>query len=274
MTRCIPDAWRRMRVIFIPKVGKENYDVPKAYRPITLSNYLLKGLERIIQWYIHSTFIQKPLFNQHAYTVGLSTDTALSEVVHYIEHGISQKQIVMAVSLDCTGAFDNIKFNSAKAALRSHGISNSIVDWYDYLLKSRILDLEFNKHKLQIQPTKGSPQGGILSPLVWNCIMDELLQTFRSNAVTAIGYADDIILLAKGIDQNSILSNVKRALHTVSQWGEAHGLTFNPSKTQAIYFTASAKKIQLKKILLYKSQTIEFQNSIKYLGLTIDRNLN
>ena len=37
-----------MDVIFIPKPGKEDYSSPKSYRPITLTSFVLKGLERIM----------------------------------------------------------------------------------------------------------------------------------------------------------------------------------------------------------------------------------
>ena len=46
-----PIKWRESKVIFIPKPGKNAYDNPKAYRPISLSNYLLKGLERLAVWH-------------------------------------------------------------------------------------------------------------------------------------------------------------------------------------------------------------------------------
>ena len=44
-----PTAWRQMCVIFLPKIGKSDYASPKSYRLITLSSFLLKGLERVIQ---------------------------------------------------------------------------------------------------------------------------------------------------------------------------------------------------------------------------------
>ena len=68
-------------MIFIPKVGKKDYALAKAYRPITLSNFLLKGLERLVQWYILEKNVTRPLKHQHAYTRGLSTETALSNFV-------------------------------------------------------------------------------------------------------------------------------------------------------------------------------------------------
>ena len=50
--RHVPMSWRKMRVIFLPKDGKDAYDVAKAFRPITLSNVILKTLERLLQWNI------------------------------------------------------------------------------------------------------------------------------------------------------------------------------------------------------------------------------
>jgi hypothetical protein len=35
----VPAAWREMKVIFLPKEGKDDYASPKAYRPITLSSF-------------------------------------------------------------------------------------------------------------------------------------------------------------------------------------------------------------------------------------------
>ena len=40
-----PKQWRETKVIFLPKPGKTSYDIPKSYRPISLSNFLLKALE-------------------------------------------------------------------------------------------------------------------------------------------------------------------------------------------------------------------------------------
>ena len=45
-----PKAWKRTKVIFISKPGKDSYDKPKSFRPISLSNYFLKGLERLVGW--------------------------------------------------------------------------------------------------------------------------------------------------------------------------------------------------------------------------------
>ena len=119
--RYTPKCWRKNKVIFIPKVGKDNYGNPKAFRPITLSNFLLKVLERIIQWHIKVTSFPVPLFNQHAFTPGRSCDSALSTVTDLIEKTAMRGQYCLAAFLDIEGAFDNLSFTSIRRELLAAG---------------------------------------------------------------------------------------------------------------------------------------------------------
>ena len=96
-----------------------------------------------------------------------------------------------------------------------------------------------------IKPTRGSPQGGVLSPLVWNLIMDKLLTDLSASPVRAIGYADDILLLINGVDGGSMRDLMQAALNTVLRWGKTNGLTFNPAKTQCTIFTQKRNKLQM-----------------------------
>ncbi|XP_063994328.1 uncharacterized protein LOC135171629 [Diachasmimorpha longicaudata] len=48
----VPGRWREVRVVFIPKTGKCSYDNAKAYRPISLSSFLLKALDRLVDRHI------------------------------------------------------------------------------------------------------------------------------------------------------------------------------------------------------------------------------
>jgi len=45
----IPYTWRVSRVKFMPKPGKTDYTMAKSYRPISLTCFLLKGLEQVAQ---------------------------------------------------------------------------------------------------------------------------------------------------------------------------------------------------------------------------------
>ena len=71
--------------------------------------------------------------------------------------------------------------------------------------------------------------------------MDSSLKEFQSGPVKAVGYADDIIIMASGIDMRINAENIQLALNKIINWGKAKELVFNPSKTQAIIFDRSKK---------------------------------
>ena len=48
-----PKAWCKSKIIFIPKLGKESYDNPKSMRPISLTSFMFKGLERLNHWEVN-----------------------------------------------------------------------------------------------------------------------------------------------------------------------------------------------------------------------------
>jgi hypothetical protein len=48
----IPQSWRKTRAVFIPKPGKDSYYRTSSWRPISLTSFLLKTLERLIDWYL------------------------------------------------------------------------------------------------------------------------------------------------------------------------------------------------------------------------------
>jgi hypothetical protein len=102
-----PQAWSRVRVVFLPKPGKDDYENPKSYRPISLSSFILKTLEKLVDIYIREGPLRRnPLHNfQCAYQAGRSTETALHLVTNRAETAIKDKI--------CAGAFKLIKINKS-----------------------------------------------------------------------------------------------------------------------------------------------------------------
>ena len=41
-----PTKWKSSKVVYIPTIGKDDNAIARSYRPISLMNFLLKGLER------------------------------------------------------------------------------------------------------------------------------------------------------------------------------------------------------------------------------------
>ena len=88
-----PKKWKRTKVVFIPKAGKRSHTSPKDYRPISLSSFLLKTLERLLDLYIRDAIPQNMFSaSQHAYVRGMSVDSALYTLVNPIEGAPSQKE--------------------------------------------------------------------------------------------------------------------------------------------------------------------------------------
>jgi hypothetical protein len=76
-------AWCLVKVVFIPKPGMDTYCGPKDYRPISLTSFLLKTMDRLVDRFIRDeALIASPLHpNQHAYQAGKSTETALHQLI-------------------------------------------------------------------------------------------------------------------------------------------------------------------------------------------------
>lgn len=48
----IPKSWQNVKVVFIPKPGRDDYTSPKSFRPISLTSFMLKGLERMMDRFV------------------------------------------------------------------------------------------------------------------------------------------------------------------------------------------------------------------------------
>ena len=69
--------------MFISKTGRAEHGSVKDFRPISLSSFILKLLESLVDRYIKEVaLVASPLCpGQHAYQNGKSTGTALAELV-------------------------------------------------------------------------------------------------------------------------------------------------------------------------------------------------
>ncbi len=101
----VPMQWRESKAVFIPKPGKSDYSQVRSFRPISLSSFIMKALERVWTWRLEeSALIQNPLScSQHAFQRGYSTDSALSTMVEYAESAIIQNKFALGIFSGYTG---------------------------------------------------------------------------------------------------------------------------------------------------------------------------
>jgi len=107
--RYAPVAWRGTRVVFIPKPGRNGHIKAKDFRPISLSSFILKSMERLVDRYLKkNSLLLHPLeSSQYAYREGRSTDTALHHLVGQVETQLEAKDYALGIFLDIEGAFDH-----------------------------------------------------------------------------------------------------------------------------------------------------------------------
>ncbi|WP_443057095.1 RNA-directed DNA polymerase [Streptomyces sp. IBSBF 2390] len=173
----IPKSWRKVKVVFIPKSGKLNHSTAKDYRPISLSSFLLKIAERILDHDIRSLFNDNLISkSQHAYIKGKSVDTALHEVVEEAEKALHHSQFTLVAFLDIEGAFNNVTTDAIETSLFSIGVKQCLVKWIINMLNSRLIASTIGKDTTNITVNRGTPQGGVLSPLLWLLVVNGILK--------------------------------------------------------------------------------------------------
>jgi retron-type reverse transcriptase len=107
--------------------------------------------------------------------------------------------------VDTQGAFDKTGFESIRAAAVSRHIDPESVEWIIGMLACRIVRAGLGEEQVTVKTTRGCPHGGVLSPLLWSLVIDELLNDLHRQGYEVIGFADDLVITVRG-NNDSILS--------------------------------------------------------------------
>ena len=179
-----PTLWKDARVIFIPKPGKTNYDTPKAFRPISLSNYLLKVLEKLLTWHANEKLLLAPIHNrQHGFQRGKCTETAMSQTLNQIEKFTLNKQHCVGLFLDIQAAFDTISPDYIKNSLLEKDLDTDAVEWYYDYLTHRNLHTDITGYKGIVTVDTGFPQGGVCSAKFWIIAFNKAIEIINLSLI-------------------------------------------------------------------------------------------
>ena len=144
-TGYIPIEFRKSKVVFIPKPLKDDYGEAGSFRPISLTQFLFKTMERVIEWSLceHAEKMGQISDLQHAYSGTRGTDTALSTLVNLIESAILRKQLCLVVSVDIQGAFDNLAFMAIEKVMGDNNYPPFMIRWYMNFFKTGLQLLKY-----------------------------------------------------------------------------------------------------------------------------------
>ena len=139
-------------------------------------------------------------------------------------------------SLLSTSQHTYTRCKSVEIALHSL-ISRVEKSLHELLLSSRIVSFTLVATHCQGIVCRGTLQGGVLSPLLWNLAVNLFMRRLDSSANNVVAYADDIAIAASRICTQTLSDRLNLVLSIALDWRGDFVLSINPSKTAAILFT-------------------------------------
>jgi len=131
--------------------------------------------------------------HQFAYKSNRSTDDALSITLHTaLSHLEQRNSYVRMLFVDYSSAFNTIIPDVLINKLLTLGLSSSICSWIKDFLSNRPQTVRIGPHSSSIITlSTGSPQGCVLSPLLYSLYTFDCLPLFSTNSI--IKFADDTL---------------------------------------------------------------------------------
>jgi len=191
-----PSAVRRVSIAK-PNGGERHLGIPTV-------------LDRMVQHSISQELnkLYDPNFSEYSYGFrkGRDAHQALNQSLDYIQEGYEYM-----VSIDLEKFFDRVNHDKLMSKL-----SKRITDKEVLRLIRRYLQSGIMEEGLIRKNEEGTPQGGNLSPILSNIVLDELDKELGSRGHRFVRYADDISIFVKTSRAGL------RVLESVSNWISKH----------------------------------------------------
>jgi hypothetical protein len=195
-----------------------------------------------------------------------STYDQLTSLDDEIHRALSQKHTCIVAYLDLAGAFDAVNHAMVIHKLAAAGITGRLLGWLQAYLQERTFKVLFEGEQSNARPiTIGVPQGGILSPLLFNVLMSDFPQT---EGVHCSIYADDIAIYASGPDPAIVQNLVQTHLRRIEEWTKKWGQKISAAKSKAMVFGTVV--MNPPQPLVLQAVPLEYVDNFRFLGATLD----
>jgi ribonuclease HI len=275
----VPQKWKEGIVTILPKTCSSNQ--PKQYRPITLLPVIGKLMERMIGSRLNYHLEQNQIIpkTQTGFRENGSTEHQLVRLVQEAKEAWANQQEYVVTFLDVEKAFDKVWHDGLIAKMIKLKIPDEIVDWTIHYLKNRKIRVKVNGiESEEYSLFTGVPQGGVLSPMLFNIYMYDLNKGLRQN-VQIYQFADDSAIGMRipkgGAARSNAIIEYQKTIDKITSWFGKWKLPIAESKTNIKIFT---RKTTTKPFPIFVGAHLHnpdetLKDTVKYLGLTLDAGL-
>ena len=262
-----PDELKLANVVPVFKKGDATSKV--NYRPISILPPLSKVFERILFNRMSKFFdgiLSKFLCG---FRKSYSTQHALLKLLKQWQESLDKTDIVGTVLLDLSKAFDSLPHDLLLAKLAAYGFDKPSLRLLHSYLSNRMQRTKIGSFfSSWLEIILGVPQGSILGPLLFNIFINDLLFVIQKTHIC--NFADDNTIYSSASSTEEVISSLKHDLNHVLSWFSSNQLVANPEKFQMMLLGTNEKNIKL----TVEGFTIDQSDSVKLLGVTLDKNLS
>ena len=217
----IPHIWKLAKMVSILNPNKDN---GTSYRPISLLSVIARTLGKSLLPYITANIPNT--LTQHGYKTQHYTVTALHTLNNTVANGFH---------LDMSNAFDKINIHTLIRKLLQTNIPGTIMKYIaNYINRRKAYTIYRNHTSIQRQFKTGVPQGGVLSPALFNMNTADLPPPRAP--VQVMTYADDMTIISRHTSTKAANKFMQPYLHKMFTGAKHNNLTLNPDKTTCTLF--------------------------------------
>jgi hypothetical protein len=264
----VPLDWRSAVVTPAFK-GKGKRDEPGAYRPISLTCFASRIMERIIKSCISQHLDNNRLLspNQHGFMKNKSTETQLLECFNYFTEHLDNKDCIDVVYLDISKAFDTVCHAKLFTKLSKYGITGELFSWIRAFLTDRTQSVIINgKMSSAVEVSSGVPQGSVLGPLLFLIFINDVEDSLRVCKFKL--FADDCKLFVeckRDVDFHMLVQDVEN----IFNWFDKNQLKVAAEKCNILHLG----KANPNRKLTVNNTEIAATDNIRDLGLIVRSDL-